>query len=303
MDKSKILEVQLTTRERLYVKVYHDFLDCTLLNSDEKMLFIALKRSIDFRIDPNEKTCEVYPTMKTLCKITGKTRPTITKIIKSLQKKGIIKVTRRGLSKPNLYSISDNAEMWKAETIEELKEIANETELEKSIRIVESYGYVVKEKGLEATVPAKVTANSSAKVNNIIKDKDTTTETKSQAERYTLTQIRQLFGYDVMIHDQEPYYREQIDSVIDILHTAMNTTKPTIRVAGEDKPTMVVIGKLMKLDYETIMYAIEKFSEQTERIKNPVSYMLTILYTAPEQYKLDIQNQVKYDMSHWNEQE
>ena len=193
--------------------------------------------------------------------------------------------------------------MWKAETIEELKEIANETELEKSIRIVESYGYVVKEKGLEATVPAKVTANSSAKVNNIIKDKDTTTETKSQAERYTLTQIRQLFGYDVMIHDQEPYYREQIDSVIDILHTAMNTTKPTIRVAGEDKPTMVVIGKLMKLDYETIMYAIEKFSEQTERIKNPVSYMLTILYTAPEQYKLDIQNQVKYDMSHWNEQE
>ena len=91
--------------------------------------------------------------------------------------------------------------------------------------------------------------------------------------------------------------------MIDILHTAMNTTKPTIRVAGEDKPTMVVIGKLMKLDYETIMYAIEKFSEQTERIKNPVSYMLTILYTAPEQYKLDIQNQVKYDMSHWNEQE
>ena len=82
MDKSKILEVQLTTRERLYVKVYHDFLDCTLLNSDEKMLFIALKRYIDFRIDPNEKTCEVYPTMKTLCKITEKTRPTITKIIK-----------------------------------------------------------------------------------------------------------------------------------------------------------------------------------------------------------------------------
>lgn len=59
---------------------------------------------------------------------------------------------------------------------------------------------------------------------------------------------------------------------------------------------MAVIGKLMKLDKESIMYAIGKFTEQTERIKNPVSYMLTILYNAPEQYHLDIKNQVSHDM-------
>ncbi len=85
-----------------------------------------------------------------------------------------------------------------------------------------------------------------------------------------------------------------------ILHTAMNTTKPTIRIAGQDKPCMLVIGKLMKLHKESIMYAIEKYQEQTERIKNPLSYMLTILYNAPEQYSLDIQNQVSHDMAHWN---
>ena len=49
MDKSKKLEVQLTTPEKLYVKVKQNKKDCTLLNSDEKMLFIALKRYIDFR--------------------------------------------------------------------------------------------------------------------------------------------------------------------------------------------------------------------------------------------------------------
>ena len=59
---------------------------------------------------------------------------------------------------------------------------------------------------------------------------------------------------------------------------------------------MAVIGKLMKLDKESIMYAIEKFTEQTEWIKNPVSYMLTILYNASEQYHLDIKNQVSHDM-------
>ena len=62
---------------------------------------------------------------------------------------------------------------------------------------------------------------------------------------------------------------------------------------------MVVIGKLMKLDYSEIMYCIEKYSEQTERIKNPTAYMLTLLYNAKEQMNLDISNQVQHDMYHW----
>ncbi len=66
---------------------------------------------------------------------------------------------------------------------------------------------------------------------------------------------------------------------------------------------MVVIGKLMKLQKESIVYAIEKYREQTERIRNPTSYMLTILYNAPEQHNLDVQNQVSHDMAHWNMEE
>lgn len=100
-----------------------------------------------------------------------------------------------------------------------------------------------------------------------------------------------------------PYSQQDIDSVMNILYTTMNTIKTTVRIAGEDKPSMVVIGKLMKMHKESIMYAIDKFSEQTERIKNPISYMLTILYNMPEQFNLDIQNQVSHDMAHWNEPE
>lgn len=97
-----------------------------------------------------------------------------------------------------------------------------------------------------------------------------------------------------MLYDN-PYEKQHIDSVMDILHTTLNTSKKTIRIAGTNKPTMVVIGKLMKLNNESIMYAIKKFKEQTERIKNPTSYMLTILYMAPEQFQLDITNQVQHD--------
>ena len=91
--------------------------------------------------------------------------------------------------------------------------------------------------------------------------------------------------------------RKDIDSVIGILHTALNTTKQTIKINGENKPTMVVISKLMKLNKESIIYAINKFSEQTERIKNPSAYMLTILYNALEQFHLDLQNQVQHNFT------
>ena len=102
-----------------------------------------------------------------------------------------------------------------------------------------------------------------------------------------------------MLYDY-PNQKQNIDSVMDVLHTAMNTTQPVIRVGSENKPAMTVIGKLMKLQKDSIIYAISKFSEQTERIKNPRAYMLTILYHAPEQFILDTQNQVVHDMNQWS---
>lgn len=158
-----------------------------------------------------------------------------------------------------------------------------------------------KEKGLESAEPTKVTAEPSTKqsLSNMVNT--TTNSEESQLEKYTLEQIKQIFDYNVMVHDN-PLKKQDVDTVMDILYTVMNTNKPAIRIAGEDWLAMVVIGKLMKLNNESIMYAIKKYQEQTDRIMNPTSYMLTILYNAPEQYDLDIQNQVLYDMAHdWND--
>lgn len=80
--------------------------------------------------------------------------------------------------------------------------------------------------------------------------------------------------------------------------SAVNASK-TIRVAGQDNPCMTVISRLMKLN-KKIMYSIEQFSAQTERIKNPISYMLTTLYQAQEQYHLHIKNQIAHDTAKEN---
>lgn len=286
------------TDQRKFIMIYHDFLESDLLTSHEKMVFIALKKFAD-----SNNQC--FPSLKKLADVTRISKRKIQDTLKSLEQKHIIGIESRsradGGDTSNLYTLYDFKELWNAGSSEEVAAVVNEYEEMKLVSELRSRGYTVtKEKGL-ASEPTKAhTQAPDLKPFNIVNT--TTNSGESQLERYTLDQIKQLFDYDVMIQDN-PYRQQDIDSVMNILYTTMNTTKATIRIAGEDKPSMVVIGKLMKLSYSEIIYAIEKYQEQTERIKNPTSYMLTLLYNSKEQMNLDITNQVSHDMAHWNQEE
>lgn len=302
MANDKII-VQLANPERKFVKVYHDFLHSELLTADEKIIFIALKSFIDFSQDVVAGTQgEVFPTIKTLQSMTGWGNKKVVNIIKELVKKGIVKKVQRGLTKSNIYILSDYATMWACDDIEELKEIAENQGVkhltpEEHIEALERMGYKVQIK--EKELASEPTKEQKQAINNtdLYKNDDTTNQPKSQ-EKYTIEQVKVFYDYEIMLIDR-PAYKTDIDAVINILYDTLNTTKDTIRVQGEDKPAAVVISKLMKLDYLEIMYAIDKFSKQTERIKNPPAYMLTLLYNAKEQMNLDICNQVQHDMYHW----
>lgn len=291
--------VQLAQPERDFVKVYKDFLNCKLLTAEEKLIYIALKSFVTYGRD----TDEVYPSMETLCKITSMSKPRATRTITSLVKKGIIKKQRRGLTKANLYTIVDVPAMWGTDTLEEMKTVSESQMSDKtSEELIEELIKrgaitIVKEKELESE-PTKAQTQAPQLNQFDIVNTTTNSEKSQEVERYSLEEIQQIYDYDIMIIDN-PYSKNDIDSVMEILHTALNSTKKTIRIGGEDKPTMVVIGKLMKIGYSEVMYCIEKFKEQTERIKNPSAYMLTLLYNSKEQMNLDISNQVQHDMYHW----
>lgn len=291
-------KIKSATDQRPFIMVYHDFLDSEVIGSHEKMVFIALKKFAD-----SKNQC--FPSLKKLSDVTGLSKRKIQDTLKELEQKHIITIESRlradGGTTSNLYTLYDFKELWNAGSSEEMAAVVDEYEDKKLISLLEAKGYtVIKEKEPDTTEPTKdqlnqaLMNNSSLNLYNYITD-----DAKSQElERYTIDQIRQIFDYDILVNDK-PLWQKDIDSVFSILHTALNTTKETIRVGGEDKPTMVVIGKLMKLDYSEIMYCIEKYSEQTERIKNPTAYMLTLLYNAKEQMNLDISNQVQHDMYHW----
>lgn len=283
------LEIQSNTKPFTIIK--NAIIDSeNILNEHEKILYIVLLRYGN----------KAFPSLSTLSKKCGFSKSTAQRTIDSLISKGLLKKKNRTNKKngntSNIYILIDDDKIWESSN-KNIKEIVNEVTESQMIAELTARGYIVsKEKVLELTAPTKVTVNSGTQKNNQSNTINTTTNFKENQdlERYTLEEIKELFGYDTMIYDN-PDEQEHIDSVMDILHTTLNTDKKTIRIAGTDKPAMVVIGKLMKLNNESIMYAIRKFKEQTERIKNPTSYMLTILYMAPEQYKLDITNQVQHD--------
>lgn len=297
--------VQSAIPERLYVKTYHDFLDSNLLSGKEKLVFILLKRYLNFKGDTDGVAGKVYPTLDTLSKQAGMTKKTVADIIKKLEEKGIVEVKQQGLNKPNIYSIRDFSGIWKSKTNDEVRAAIDmfKDEYEESLMIerLREKGYrVVKEKEPDTLSTDQSNNVSSAHfaksdINNI-----TELDPESQeGERYSLREVRILYDYDVMLADN-PSDSKMIDTVVSILYTALNTRKPTIRIGGEDKPSMVVIGRLQKLESEELMYAIGKYEAQTAKIKNPAAYMLTLLYNAKEQMQLDITNQVAHDMENWN---
>lgn len=293
--------------------VNNGLIETDLLTEHEKIVYIVIRKHL------NQEKQTAFPGMATIAREARICKSVVVKAIQGLEEKGLLIVERQTTTynekKTNIYRFNDFAELWKAKTVDELKKIATETSIPltddeiiyKVLQIDKEkrknlYDQLAKEFDKEKELvseptKAHIQAPEIFELNqfDIVNTKTNSPESQ-ELERYTLEQIRQIFDYDIMINDN-PYRQQDIDSVLNILHTVMNTTKTTIRISGEDKPSMVVIAKLMKLDYSEIMYAIEKFSERTERIKNPTAYMLTLLYNVKEQMNLDITNQVQHDMN------
>jgi len=261
-----------------------------ILNEHEKILYIVLMRYGN----------KAFPSFATLSKKCGFSKRTAQRTIDTLIGKGLLKkrnrVSKKGGNTSNIYTLIDDDRIWKS-TEENLKENVDAAKLEEAIKIIELAGMKVlgKGRGLASDTDQSIDAstqnkNQQNKHNIPSTDKDSTKESESQAERYTLEDIKKLFDYSILIIDH-PNRKEDIELIFgDILYDTLNTTKKSIRIGGEDKPSEVVKSRLLKLTYYDIAYAISKFHAQTTEIKNTRSYLLTILYHAREQSYLDLMN-------------
>ena len=291
--------IKSATDQRRFTLVYNDFLESDILNYYEKMVFIALKKFAD------NDTMRAFPSLKTIHGITGISLSQVRRSIEHMEQLGVISVEHRTDKEKghqsNIYTLYDYAEIWKVDSSnDDVAAVVDEISEAKLVAELKARGYIVTKEKEPDTLQADQSDNESSTQLNQFDIVNTTINSKEsqEVERYSLVEIRAFYDYDIMVNDN-PFAKNDIDSVMDILHTYLNTTKKTIRIGGDDKPAMVVISKLMKLTYSEIMYAIDKFKEQTDRIKNPTAYMLTLLYNSKEQMNLDITNQVQHDMYNW----
>ncbi len=113
--------------------------------------------------------------------------------------------------------------------------------------------------------------------------------------RYPLSFLKERLNYNNIVL-QEPSWKDLIDTFFHYLYNAVNSTKNTIRINGEEKQREVVISTLLKLEYFDFLYAIGKYKENTCKVHKHGAYILTLLYNSKAQHEADIANQVQHDM-------
>lgn len=144
-------QIRSNTDQRPFIILYYDFIDSNLLNTYEKMVFIALKRFAD-----DNDQC--FPSLKKLTYITQMSKRKVQNTLKSLEQKHIIDIENRlktgGGQTSNLYTIYDHKVIWKTGNIKESNTVINEIEEKRMIEALTAKGYYIsKKKGLNLDPP------------------------------------------------------------------------------------------------------------------------------------------------------
>ena len=72
--------------------------------------------------------------------------------------------------------------------------------------------------------------------------------------------------------------RGRLDELVGLMLDTVCSTKPTLRVAGEELPAEVVRSRLLKLTGAHLLYVLDRINENTTEVRHVKPYLLTALY-------------------------
>ena len=96
---------------------------------------------------------------------------------------------------------------------------------------------------------------------------------------------------------QNPEKKETILELIDIIVDTVCSTKPTIRVNGEDIPHDIVKSVFLKLNSSHIEYILEAMDNNISDVRNIRSYLITALYNSRLTLNSYWKSRVNHDMN------
>lgn len=108
------------------------------------------------------------------------------------------------------------------------------------------------------------------------------TEDSGRRKRNEYETYREIIRENICYESiQTPYNREDLAEILEIMVDVVCTNRETIRVGGDDKPAAVVKSRFLKLNCQHIEFVMYCMRENTTKIRNIHSYMITALYNAP----------------------
>ena len=204
-----------------------------------------------------------------------------TRLLRELEKFGLIERKRRGQGKPCLVYVKNfSAESSK----ESVKNRDNDDSCGSKIACQDP----VKSRGIKK----KENKTEMNNTNPILSDEMEKMKNRELLEEY--------FSHSLEIDLLLRLYPDDEDTIYQIVNLLVDTCdskRKLIRIAGDDKPAEVVCSRLKKLNADHIRFVLNCLAENTSPIRNMKQYLLAALFNAPTTMQLYYQNKVNHDLA------
>ena len=204
-----------------------------------------------------------------------------TRLLRELEKFGLIERKRRGQGKPCLVYVKNfSAESSK----ESVKNRDNDDSCGSKIACQDP----VKSRGIKK----KENKTEMNNTNLILSDESEKMKNRELLEEYFSRSLEIDLLLRLYPDDEDTLYQ-----IVDLLVDTCATNRKTLRIAGDDKPAEVVRSRFMKLNADHIRFVLKCLAENSNPIRNMKQYLLASLYNAPTTMQLSYQNQTNHDLA------
>ena len=204
-----------------------------------------------------------------------------TRLLRELEKFGLIERKRRGQGKPCLVYVKNFSSESSKESV---KNRDNDDSCGSKIACqgpVKSRGIKKKENKTEMNNTNPILSDESEKMKN-----------RELLEEYFSHSLEIDLLLRLYPDDEDTLYQ-----IVNLLVDTCATNRKLLHIAGDDKPAEVVRSRFMKLNADHIRFVLKCLAENSSPIRNMKQYLLASLYNAPTTMQLSYQNQTNHDLA------
>ena len=204
-----------------------------------------------------------------------------TKLLRELEKFGLIERKRRGQGKPCLVYVKNFSSESSKESV---KNRDNDDSCGSKIACQDP----VKSRGIKK----KENKTEMNNTNLILSDELEKMKNRKLLEEYFSRSLEIELLLRLYPDDEDTLYQ-----IVDLLVDTCATNRKMLHIAGDDKPAEVVRSRFMKLNADHIRFVLKCLAENSSPIRNMKQYLLASLYNAPTTMQLSYQNQTNHDLA------